>query len=89
MESDWTTFFNFCKKSFIFQVSFVLVSEIVKILHNFYPILFSDTYILDKRFVTIRIIYHIMCRSCKKVVFGLKYKCHILTDLLTGLLIPY
>ena len=39
----WTTFFNFYKKSFIFQVSIVLVSEIVKILHNFYPVLFSDT----------------------------------------------
>ena len=53
MESDWliagpyntvwTTFFNFCKKIIHFQVSVVLVSEIVKILHNFYPVLFSDT----------------------------------------------
>ena len=44
-----TTFFNFCRKSSIFQVSVVLASEILQIRQNFYPVLFSNNLIPDKR----------------------------------------
>ena len=64
-----TTFFNFCRKSSIFQVSVVLASEILIIRLIFYLVLFSDTFIQDKRFLYIRITYQTMCRSFKKVVF--------------------
>ena len=63
-----TTFFNFCRKSSISQVTVVLASEILKIWWNFYPVLSLNSLEADKRFVNIRTMDQTMCRSCKKVV---------------------
>ena len=65
----WTTLFNFCRKPSISQVSIPLTSEILKLWLNFYLVLFSSTFILDKRFVNMRITYQTLCRSCKIIVF--------------------
>ena len=61
LQSDWliagpyntirTTFFNFCRKSSISEVSVVLASVIFKLRWNFHSVLFWDTLILDKRLI--------------------------------------
>ena len=82
MQSDWltagpyntirTTFFNFCRKSSIFQFPLFWHRKFSKFQKSFYLVLFWDTLIPDKRFIMITTTNQTMCRSCKKVVFVYK-----------------
>ena len=53
MATDTDHLFQLLQKIVHFQASVGLAPETLKIWWNFYPVLFSDTFIPDKRFVDV------------------------------------
>ena len=84
-----TSFFNFCRKSFLLKFLLFWHRKFSKLDKIFILCSLRKLIIPNKWFVNIRITYRTMCRSCKKVVFYSKMMMPLINDLLTGLLGPY